>query len=175
MLSRIGSFEFNPKCCIKSGVMARACNASTREVKEGGSEIQGHLRLCGELKPARPMWDPVSKKRKQAGSRQAADWLEGRLVGLQAKQIHKDRNWIIFTKVEGSKEWWFLFNENSLCLRRHYIVEIDGGDGFMRMWIYSTTELYHYKWLKCPMHGLMQCLYFLSELFHIALSPVFMC
>lgn len=62
--------------------MARACDASTWEVKEGGSEIQGHPRLRGELKPSQYGLHETLSQRRQAG-RQAADWLEG---------IHKDRN-----------------------------------------------------------------------------------
>lgn len=48
----IESLEFNPKHCIKSDMMAHTCNASIQEVEEGGSEIQGHPRLHGELRPA---------------------------------------------------------------------------------------------------------------------------
>lgn len=132
----IGSFEFNPKCRIKSGVMARPCNASRgkrRRIRNSGSS-EATRWVKASMAYVRPCL-----KEKKAG-RQAADWLEGRLVGLQAKQIDKDRNWIIFTKVGESKEWWFMFNANSLCLGRQYIVEIDGGDGFMRMWMYSVPQ-----------------------------------
>lgn len=40
---------FDPHPCMKIGMVSHACNPSTWEVKNGRSEVQGHLCLHSKL------------------------------------------------------------------------------------------------------------------------------
>lgn len=51
----------------KRGVAVHACNSSTREVKAGGTEVQGHPQLLFGLKANLRYKDPVSVEGRREG------------------------------------------------------------------------------------------------------------